>query len=330
MPKISIIIPVYNVEKYLDICLDSVLASTFEDFEIIGIDDGSTDASGYILDQYAKLDKRIKVYHRDNHGLSATRNFGLKRASGKYIMFVDSDDWISPVMVERLYKNIEYYGSDFCFCDVFKYDESTCDSIVWKLISNDNFKKIVKTPVFNESTLPPYYFFTSHTMAWNKIYRKNFIKNFRFPEGLPFEDNPFYLQCFLNAKKISYDLAPLYYYRVNRADSIMGNKDFRDLFKIYDMCENIFHSTNKYKKYKTTFLLYKMNILLARTINSSKDTQQEMFDKLQREIKKIDFSKFDFEYIKKQQIYNEIQLILNMNYDEFCEMFVEKRTVEND
>lgn len=327
MPKISIIIPVYNVENYLDICLDSVLSSTFEDFEIIGIDDGSTDSSGFILDQYARLDNRIRVYHRDNHGLSATRNFGLKKASGKYIMFVDSDDWISSVMVERLYKNIEYYGSDFCFSEVFKYDETTYSSVVWKLISEDNFNRIIKTFVFNESTVPPFYLFSSHVMAWNKIYRKSFIKNFKFPEGLSFEDNPFYLQCYLNATKISYDLAPLYYYRVNRGDSIMENKDFRDLFKIYDICENVLHSTNKYEKYKTTFLLYKMKILLARTISSSEKTRQEMFNRYQKESKNIDFSKYDFEYIEKQQIYKDIQTILKIDYDEFVKTFVQQGVV---
>ena len=321
MPKISIIIPVYNVENYLDICLDSVLLSTFEDFEAICIDDGSTDSSGYILEQYAKLDNRIKVYHRENHGLSATRNFGLKRASGKYVVFIDSDDWISRVMLERLYKNIEHYCSDFCFSGLFRYNEVTSQLMRWELIPNQEFQKIIKTPVFNESSVPPFYLFNSHVMAWNKMYRRSFIKNFKFPEGLSFEDNPFYFQCYLNAKRISYDLAPLYYYRVNRSDSIIENKDFRDLFKIYEMCENILHSTNKYEKYKTSFLLHKMNILFVRTINSSESTRQEMFNRLQNEFKNLDYSNYDFGFIQKQEIYKNIQNVLKIDYEEFVKMF---------
>lgn len=321
MPRISIIIPVYNVENYLDICLDSVLLSTFKDFEAICIDDGSTDSSGYILEQYTKLDNRIKVYHRENHGLSATRNFGLKRASGKYVVFIDSDDWISRVMLERLYKNIEHYCSDFCFSGLFRYNEVTSQLMRWELIPNQEFQKIIKTPVFNEASVPPFYLFNSHVMAWNKMYRRSFIKNFKFPEGLSFEDNPFYFQCYLNAKRISYDLAPLYYYRVNRSDSIIENKDFRDLFKIYEMCENILHSTNKYEKYKTSFLLHKMNILFVRTINSSESTSQEMFNRLQNEFKNLDYSNYDFGFIQKQEIYRNIQTLLKIDYEEFVKMF---------
>ena len=324
MPKISIIIPVYNVENYLDICLDSVLLSTFDDFEVICIDDGSTDSGGYILDQYAKLDNRIRVYHRENHGLSATRNYGLKKASGKYIVFIDSDDWISRVMLERLYKNIEHYHSDFCFSGLFRYNEVSSKLMRWELIPNNEFKKIITTPVFNEASIPPFYLFNSHVMAWNKIYRKSFIKNFRFPEGLSFEDNPFYFQCYLNAQRISYDLAPLYYYRVNRQDSIIENKDFRDLFKIYHMCENILHSTNKYEKYKTSLLLYKMNILFVRTIQSSKTTQKDMFLRLQNEFKNIDYSEFDYKFIEKQKIYQNIQTVLNLDFEEFVKIFCNK------
>ncbi len=104
MPAISVIIPVYNVEEYLNRCVNSILAQTFTDFELILVDDGSADCSLIICEEYAEKDNRIKVLHQENHGASVARNFGVKHASGKYIIFVDSDDWVAPEYLERLYK----------------------------------------------------------------------------------------------------------------------------------------------------------------------------------------------------------------------------------
>ena len=106
MAEVSIIVPVYQVEKYIRQCIDSILAQTFTDFELILVDDGSKDNSGKICDEYAEKDKRIRVIHKENDGLSGARNKGLDNASGNYFMFVDGDDYISPNMAECLYKKI--------------------------------------------------------------------------------------------------------------------------------------------------------------------------------------------------------------------------------
>ena len=113
---ISIVVPIYNMEKYLDKCVNSIISQTYKNIEIILVDDGSTDLSYDICEKYKKLDNRIKVYHKTNGGLSDAKNFGIKHASGKYIGFVDSDDWIEPMMYEILYKNIKEKNADIAIC----------------------------------------------------------------------------------------------------------------------------------------------------------------------------------------------------------------------
>ena len=110
--KISVIVPVYNTEKYLNRCIDSILAQTFTDFELLLIDDGSTDSSGKICDDYAAKDSRVKVLHKENGGVSRARNLGIDNAQGEYLSFIDSDDYIRPEMYEKLAKIIDIYGVD--------------------------------------------------------------------------------------------------------------------------------------------------------------------------------------------------------------------------
>ena len=122
---ISIIVPVYNAEKFIHVCLDSIIEQTFKDFEVVIVDDGSNDNSGAICDEYCNKDKRFKVYHRENHGVSATRNYALGKCHGDYICFLDSDDYIHSMMLEILYDNIIKSGvqiSSILEKDVYDYD----------------------------------------------------------------------------------------------------------------------------------------------------------------------------------------------------------------
>ncbi|MFR2551722.1 MAG: glycosyltransferase [Clostridioides difficile] len=119
MPKISIIVPVYNVEKYLEKCVRSILAQTFTDFELILVDDGSLDSSGAMCDQFAEQDQRVKVIHKENGGLSDARNAGIELATGEYLGFVDSDDYIADDMYELLYTNIVKEDADLSICGIY-------------------------------------------------------------------------------------------------------------------------------------------------------------------------------------------------------------------
>ena len=120
MPKISVIIPVYNVEKYLHRCVDSILNQSLQDFEIILVNDGSTDSSPEICDQYAQQDNRIRVIHKKNARVAAARNDGIKAAKGEFISLIDSDDWIEPTMFEEMYSTANQFGCDFVMCDLAK------------------------------------------------------------------------------------------------------------------------------------------------------------------------------------------------------------------
>ena len=124
MPKISVIVPVYNVENYLRQCLDSIIAQTFSDIEIICVNDGSEDSSRAILETYSQKDNRIKIIDKENGGLSSARNAGMKIAEGEFISFIDSDDWVNSEMLEKLYKNIMALNTDISICAVNLYDET--------------------------------------------------------------------------------------------------------------------------------------------------------------------------------------------------------------
>lgn len=318
MVKVSVIVPVYKVEKYLDVCLDSILNQTFEDFEVICINDGSPDSCIDILRQYSLLDKRIKVYSQKNQGLSAARNLGMKYAGGEFITFVDSDDFLSPVALERMYQNITENKSDYMFSYVYQVFPERL--LFWELPNIKEFKKAIQKPVFNENDLDAEFYLKFIFSAWAKMYRREFIKNFSFPEGLIFEDLPFFASCYLNAKKISYDFEPLYFYRKN-PNSIIGNagKNFIDIFKINEITNKIFEECGKLDKYKTILLVNQMESVLVRTLETSGNTKREMFNLIQKTYGNINFAKYDMNILERKNIYYAYKEILNKSFNEFRE-----------
>lgn len=181
-PTISIIIPIYNTEKYLRRCLDSIVAQTYKDFECILVDDGSTDGSDKICDEYAAKDKRFKSFHNENHGVGYTRNFGIDRTNGEFISFVDSDDWLNEKFYERLIPEIE--KSDLVYLsDIFHYSDNT---IVTHQLPNSIFtgrNDIEKTLLYLKENNAQYPFFG---FTWNKIFKANIIKDhsIKFIENL--------------------------------------------------------------------------------------------------------------------------------------------------
>lgn len=212
--EITCIIPVYNVQQYLKKCLDSVLNQSFTDYEIILIDDGSTDESGKLCDDYAKKHFQIKVIHQKNGGLSVARNRGIVEAKGKYVIFIDSDDYIDKDMFATLYSMNINLGSDIAACD--------------KAIVYENSMKIEygsengKISVFNpeEAFVKAVDFYGKFGMEiWNKLYKRELFNVVRFPAGKLFEDQATQYKLFFAANKISYIQKSLYYY-LRRNNSI--------------------------------------------------------------------------------------------------------------
>ena len=316
MVKVSIIVPVYKVERYLDICLDSVINQTFEDIEIICVNDGSPDNCINILRQYAKLDNRIRVFSQKNKGLSAARNTGMKYAKGEFITFVDSDDILSPVAIERMYNNIRENNSDYMFSYVYQFFPDK--GFYWELPNIKEFGKYITDPVFNETELGAEFYLKFIFSAWAKMYRKEFIQKFSFPEGLIFEDMPFFSQCYLNAKRISYDFEPLYFYRKTQNSIISSaGENFLDIFKINKITQKIFEEAGKLEKYKTILLVSQMESVLVRTLETKGIVKRRMFDKIQEIYANIDFNEYDMEILKKKNVYYAYQEFLNKDYNNF-------------
>ena len=316
MAKVSVIVPVYKTERTLDICLDSIINQTFEDFEVICVNDGSPDNCINILRQYAKLDSRIKIYSQKNQGLSAARNTGMKYAKGECITFVDSDDLLSPIALERMYNNICENNSDYMYSYVYQFWPDK--GFYWELPNIREFKKYITEPVFNESELGAEFYLKFIYSAQAKMYRKEFIQDFTFPEGLIFEDLPFFAQCYLNAKRISYDFEPLYFYRKTQNSIISSaGKNFLDLFKINKITKKVFEESGKLEKYKTVLLVSQMESVLIRTLETKGGVKRKMFDKIQETFGGIDFSEYDTELLKKKNVYYAYQEILNKDYNTF-------------
>lgn len=257
MAQISIIIPVYNSEIHLPLCLDSVLAQTFEDWEAICINDGSTDGSGGILAEYAARDSRIRVFTQGNRGQGFARNFGLSKACGQYFSFLDSDDYLSADFLESLHAKAQSCGADVVV-------GTTCYES-FKRVRQSNIEPDTPLNTFVErvNALP-------HGAAWDKLYHAEFLRqhDITFPEDVYWEDNPFTVSVCYYAQKIVAEPGAIYHYRLGeesttrgvaraakrKADSLIVAKDMMDFCRtkkcneeeiaaVSDFCQRNFIST---------------------------------------------------------------------------------------
>ncbi len=264
-PKISIIIPMYGVEKYLRRCLDSVKNQTFQDWQAICVDDGSPDKSGEIAEEYAKSDKRFVVVHKENGGLSDARNAGMPYAKGKYIMYLDSDDFIHPQTMEIAYFFAEKNNSDIVS---FQYDRAyrprlmlrhilhmDTDNVVPRGIKKRYDIKNIKTKttddVFEVATErthnkrnPNRSFLIKHCQVWKNLYKRTFIKDVPFIKGIIFEDFPWWSEVMLQKPRVTVVPLPLYYYIPNFGGIVLSAKQLK---MIKSLCIGIGDAYEKYK-----------------------------------------------------------------------------------
>lgn len=210
--KISVIIPVYNVQNYLAKCLDSLVSQTLENIEIIVVNDGSTDNSQKIIDAFSqKYPAKIQPFKKENGGLSDARNFGLDKATGEYIGFVDSDDWVEHTMFEEMYLLAEKYHAEMVICNLQKVDEN--GRITQKLVQIPNMPE--KIDVKNHFSV----FSDLSYFACNKLFKKELFENHRFKKGVHFEDIQLIPQLLLECKTLA-QTQNYHYQYLERADSI--------------------------------------------------------------------------------------------------------------
>lgn len=249
MPTISVIVPVYKVEPYLRQCVDSILAQTFTDFELILVDDGSPDSCGMICDTYANQDLRVRVVHQENMGLSAARNAGIGLANGEYLTFIDSDDMVSDAYLEKLYDVIGENNSDIAICGMQTFAEEN------ELSSNDVVctERSPRIMTGREACLSIYHMDGKvPIMAWGKLYRADLFAGIRYPVGLIHEDDATTPKLLYRSNKTAMTFERLYYYRT-RPDSIMGrpfsSKRF-DCVKAIQSCIDFFEDTKDFELVK--------------------------------------------------------------------------------
>ncbi len=289
MPKISIIVPIYRVEKYLRECLDSILSQTFTDMEILLIDDGGKDECPQIIDEYAKKDSRIVAIHKQNGGYGQSCNVGLERATGEYISIIEPDDYIDSKMFEDLYNIAKQYNSDIVksgFYDNLQSKEKVCcKQVEWNdFIPEDKSFTIKEYP----------YFLHYHPSIWSCIYKKEFLNkhNIRFVEapGAGWTDNPFQVQTMCLAERINYTSDAYYYWRRVNENESEDLKDWTIPFKRSDeihkwLDENNISDKNCLAALYMRELAY-IQIVLGK--NYSKEEIRDVFSEIEKMTSRMD------------------------------------------
>jgi len=283
MPKVSIIVPVYNVEEYLETCLDSLVNQTLKDIEIIVVNDGTKDNSQKIIDKYIKkYPKLVKGYIKENGGLSSARNYGLKYAKGEYIAFVDSDDWVELDMYEKMYNKAITKNFDMVVCDL-KYIYPNKEMNAKSNISHDiTDKSMIKKTMLN-----------IYPSAWNKIFKKELFKSkVKFKEKVWFEDVEFLYRLYPYINSIGVVKEPFYNY-LQREGAITSTFDKR-LFHYVDNWNGIieyYKDKKMYDEYKKEleycYVRYLLATFIKRAANfKDKEMYKEAVEVALKEVKK--------------------------------------------
>ena len=256
MVAISVIIPVYNVEKQLDRCLHTVVNQFFDDYEVICINDGSTDSSPEILKKYAAKYKQIKVINQENKGLCIARNVGMDAVTGEYVLFADSDDYFTGFNTFNvLYNFAKKNNSDALIFDFMEGDDF---GTISRISTIPLIYQLAGQAAFNAETASPEIYRYIPIGVWSKIYKADFIKDKRFEIVSYLEEGPFWDKVYTGAERINYLPAPFYFYVKNREGSITTNfgKKIFDIFKSFDYSIDIVKKSGYYEKLKDVMYVH--------------------------------------------------------------------------
>jgi len=286
MPTISVIVPVYNTEKYLRRCLDSILAQTFADFELILVDDGSTDKSGAICDEYARNDSRVKSIHKINGGVSSARNLGLTESLGVYVLFCDSDDFVAPTWCEELLELILQYPDSLVLCDIAK-DESETSFFFEKKATCRTIQELSYFQLYKKG-LSAY--------SWNKIYCKNKILKLgiSFNESVSFsEDVLFNVEYYASCNNVVFLNRKLYCY-TQHEDSATGayNSNVFSMHLLPFRCRLSLLEGQDLKEYCDIWLFHFWN--LFENVFDPRNIEMTFLDKMRYNQKMISTDEFQF------------------------------------
>lgn len=297
---ISIIIPVYKVEKYLEKCIESVLKQTYTNLQIILVDDGSPDNCGKICDEYAKKDSRIEVIHKANGGLSDARNVGISKAKGRYIGFVDSDDYIKENMYEILLNLIKKYDADVSICNLY----DVIDGNEYIRNKENGIREYSRLDILKEVLLDK----NIQSYAWNKLYKKELFDEVKYPIGKKYEDIGTTFYIFEKCNKIVVTSEPEYYY-LKRSDSLVNNVTESTVFDYMELIlQRYLYINDNIKELKQYNDYYLVRTLL--TANNDIKELKQIEEKTKQ---------------KYNELYNISKEILRTNYSNLKKFFTEEQ-----
>lgn len=315
--KVSLIIPVYNAEEFLDESINSLLNQTLKDIELVCVNDGSKDNSLSMLENFSKIDNRIKIIDQENQGCGAARNKALDNANGDYVYFFDPDDYLVPDALEKLYENAISNNSDFVIFKIASFRDG-------EPINYDEpgfeFEKIFNDVDFNNFTFN-YRAIKRHVLLssfapWTKFYKKEFLDkydDFRFHINVAFDDVPFHVQSMLRAKRISYVPEFFYHYRLSNPNSVNNTaSNAPDIFKIVDYVENFLKNENFFDEFREDFIIFKIT-QLSMYISSS--LSEDYFKMVKSSVNEMNFLDSDayVSIIKRNNALRRYNAIINSN-----------------
>ena len=333
MPLISIIIPVYNCEEFLDETFNCILNQTFKDFEIICVDDGSTDNSLEKLQEFSTKDNRIQIYHQENKGGGIARNFALTKSKGKYVYFMDADDLMELTTLQETYDLIEKTGVDFLFFKALDYDYINNEYIEKPYFLMEKVYEQTGDEVFNYKDIGNYIFDMSAT-PWGKLYNRQFIieSGAQFGETKAFHDNQFFWKALLVSKKLLFYNKVLYYRRIH-SGSIQHNPDkkFLDFIPVISYLVDIFKETGNYDYYETKLINWKISLLNWRLIQIY-DEYKDLYFKEYKNQLNIMIDELGYDYLLKMltpKIKVVFQIVLDANTFREYELLIQINELNN-
>ena len=316
LTKISIIIPVFNTSKYLPDCLDSILNQKFDDFEIICINDGSTDDSKEILNQYAQKDPRIKIINQKNQGLAASRNHGIDHAKGDYILFIDSDDYIEKDSLEEIYDIAFNNNLDLLLFKMINFDSKTKKLSQYSYFEMNKLKKRVKNKIFSYEDIKKILFRISVT-APGKLYKRELISDLRFNEGIIFEDNPFFIEMMINVKRAYYYEKYLYFRRIHDESITNSNYErFSDVITSYQFITNVLKENNQYEDLKVKLFNRQCRDIYLRYSQVPDSYKSDFYQKIKSEFFKIN-SKLDADVLNRANQRSKTIFLNALEFDDY-------------
>lgn len=315
-PLISVIIPVYNSEKFLEECLNSLRLQTYQNLEFICVNDGSYDSSAEILQSFKERDNRFLIIHKENGGAASARNLGLKHAKGEFISFVDADDRIS-LNLYRKFINIENKPDIFMFnaAEINENSKSVYPKYFFNTSEWKNHKDKNTIHSFDDCINP----FHGNMSACNKIYRTDLIPENPFPEGLNYEEQYFFFLTMFSAGSIKIDCSPMYYYRNNYL-----NKNTFDLFKITDLIESLIASKGLSANYKYALFQHKYRKFALEYFKTDGSLKNKYYEEMRSRLKYYENENLDSNICERLTMFGMYKNILNLSSTEFFEKYFNK------